>query len=498
MAALLRAEWTKLRTVPGWVAGLIVAAAVIVGLGLMPGMSGSCGQRGPGSDCVLPVGPGGEQVADGFFFVHRPMADNGTITVRVSSLTGLVSDRPGAARPVLVPWAKAGLIIKDGTKPGATYAAVMLTGSHGVRMQYDFTHDVAGPSGARWLRLTRAGDTITTYASADGAAWTTVGATRLRGLPSTAQAGMFVTSPQYFEQVHEGALSGASGGPSLATATFDQVDSHDQVNSGDQVNPDGGWTGEAIGGPGGGPFETGFQQTGGQITVRGTGDIAPAVPGAAGIGTTITQTLVGTFGGLIAVIIVGALFITGEYRRGLIRTTLAASTRRGRVLAAKALVLGGAAFVAGLIGAALVVEFGQRVLRGNGVYVFPAGGWTELRLVVGTGAVMAVTAVLALAAGAVFRRSAATVAAALVVIILPYLLAMSVLPDAAGAWLLRVTPAAAFAVQQSVTKYPQVANLYVPNEGYFPLPPWGGFAVLCVWAAVALAVATVLIRRRDA
>jgi ABC-type transport system involved in multi-copper enzyme maturation permease subunit/regulation of enolase protein 1 (concanavalin A-like superfamily) len=490
--ALLHAEWTKLRTVPGWVAGLTVAAAVIIGLGVMPGMSGSCGQRGPGSECVLPVGPGGEQVADNFFFVHRPMAGDGTLTVRVSSLTGVVSDGPGTDRPELVPWAKAGLIIKDGTKAGATYAAVMLTGSHGVRMQYDFTHDVAGPSGARWLRLTRAGDTITTYASADGAAWTRVGATRLPGLPATAEAGLFVTAPQYFEEVHQGALSGASGGPSLATAVFDRV------SSDDQVSPDGGWTGEAIGGPGDGPFETGYQQTGGQITVRGSGDIAPAVPGAAGIGTTITQTLAGTFGGLIAVIIVGALFITGEYRLGLIRTTLAASTRRGRVLAAKALVLGGAAFVAGLIGAAIVVEFGQRVLRDNGVYVFPASGWTELRLVLGTAAVMAVTAVLALAVGTVFRRSTATVAAALVVIVLPYLLAMSVLPDAAGSWVLRVTPAAAFAVQQSVTEYPQVANLYLPNEGYFPLPPWGGFAVLCVWAAVALAAAAVLIRRRDA
>jgi regulation of enolase protein 1 (concanavalin A-like superfamily)/ABC-type transport system involved in multi-copper enzyme maturation permease subunit len=484
-AALLRAEWTKLRTVPGWVAGLIVAAAVIVGLGVMPGMSGSCGKRGAGSECVLPVGPDGEQVADNFFFVHRPMAENGTITVRVNSLTSVVSDRPGSARPAPVPWAKAGLIIKDGTKPGSTYAAVMLTGGHGVRMQYDFTHDVAGPADARWLRLTRAGDTITTYASADGAAWTKVGGTRLRGLPATAQAGLFVTSPQYSEEMHQGALSGASGGPSLATAVFDQV------------SPEGEWTGQAIGGPGDGPFESGFQQTGNQMTVRGSGDIAPAVPGAAGIGTTITQTLVGTFCGLIAVIIVGALFITGEYRRGLIRTTLAASTRRGRVLAAKAIVLGGAAFVAGLIGAALVVEFGQRVLRGNGVYVFPAGGWTELRLIVGTAAVFAVTAVLALAAGVVFRRSTATVAAALVVIVLPYLLAMSGVPDNAGDWLLRVTPAAAFAVQQSVQEYPQVANIYVPNEGYFPLPPWGGFAVLCVWAAVALGVAAVLIRRRD-
>ena len=46
------------------------------------------------------------------------------------------------------------------------------------------------------------------------------------------------------------------------------------------------------------------------------------------------------FAGLIAVVVVAAMFITAEYRRGLIRITLAASPRRGRVLAAKAVVIG--------------------------------------------------------------------------------------------------------------------------------------------------------------
>ena len=64
----------------------------------------------------------------------------------------------GAPGP-LQPWAKAGLILSAATKPGSPYAAVMLTGAHGVRMQYDYTHDIAGPAAAsdspRWLRLSR-------------------------------------------------------------------------------------------------------------------------------------------------------------------------------------------------------------------------------------------------------------------------------------------------------------------------------------------------------
>ena len=43
-AQLLRAEWTKFRTVRGWVIGLVVAVLVMLGLGLFGavGSSGSC------------------------------------------------------------------------------------------------------------------------------------------------------------------------------------------------------------------------------------------------------------------------------------------------------------------------------------------------------------------------------------------------------------------------------------------------------------------------
>jgi len=118
--------------------------------------------------------------------------------------------------------------------------------------------------------------------------------------------------------------------------------------------------------------------------------------------------------------------------------------------------------------------------------------------VAGTAALLAVAAVLALASGAVLRRSAAAVAAAIVGTVLPYLLAVSVLPTGAAQWLLRVTPAAAFAVQQSVVQYPQVDNVYTPAAGYFPLAPWNGFAVLAGWTALTLGLAMFLLRRRDA
>jgi len=475
----VRAEWTKFRTVRGWVVATAVAAVAMVGLGLTPSMQGSCGKRGPGSECVLPIGPGGEEVTDRFTFLHRPLTGDGTVTARVASMTG----RLATGREALAEWAKAGLIVKDGTRPGSSYAAVMLTGSHGVRMQWDYTHDRAGTpdSGPRWLRLTRSGDTLTGSESVDGTQWTDVGTARLDGLPDTVEIGLFATSPQYAEMTTSRiGTSAAQTEPSEVTATFDGVTG-------------GEWTETVVGGAPGG-----VERDGGRLILTGTGDVAPAIAGVAGLGTSVTQTLVGTFVALIVMVVVGTMMATGEYRRGLMRTTLAATPRRGRVLAAKAVVVAAVTFVTGVVSAAVVVTLGQRVLRDAGVYVHAASTATELRLIAGTGALLAAAAVLALGLGGLLRRGTTAVTVGVVTIVLPYLLVLTGLPVGAGRWVLRLTPAAAFALQQSAKQYDQVAGLYIPQEGYFPLPPWAGFGVLAAYAAAALAGAVWLLRRRDA
>ena len=43
-----------------------------------------------------------------------------------------------------------------------------------------------------------------------------------------------------------------------------------------------------------------------------------------------------------------------------------------------------------------------------------------------------------------------------------------------------------------------VTTITKPVQGYYPLSPYAGFAVLCLWAAAALALALVMLRRRDA
>jgi len=498
-APLLRAEWTKFRTVRGWVVGMIVAALLTAGIALLDHSQcgGTVTPGGPvvtGEGCAAPVGPGGEAVTDSFYFVHQPLARNGSVTVRVTSLAGPAG---------LSPWAKAGIIVKASTRPGSAYAAMMVTAGHGLRMQYDYTGDLAGLKGAvspaspRWLRLTRSGDTVTGYDSADGLSWARVGTVRLAGLPPTVQAGLFAAAPAGSSaQGGSQSITGSSqvGTATLASASFDHVSLRGQ-------QPGGAWAGTAVGGPAPG---TGFRQADGTMTVTGSGDIAPDVPaapgGAGGGGFPVEHTLTGTFGGLIAVIVVATMFMTAEYRRGLIRVTFTASPGRDRVLAAKAVVIGSAAFAAGLAGAAAAVPLAEWRLRANGSYILPAGLVTEVRVVAGTAALLAVAAVLALGLGTILRHSAGTVTALIVLLVLPYFFAtqLAVLPAGVAGWLLRLTPAAAFAVQQTLPQYPQVSADYTAANGYFPLAPWAGFAVLCGYAAVTLALAAIALRRRDA
>ena len=147
---LLRAEWIKFRTVRGWVVGVVLAGLVTAGIALLD--HSSCGGQvtpdgpvGAGTGCSAPVGPGGEAVTDSFYFVHRPLAGDGRLTARMTSLTA------GQATAGLAPWSKAGIIVQASTRPGSAYAAMMVTAGHGVRMQYDYTGDIAGP-GRRRLR----------------------------------------------------------------------------------------------------------------------------------------------------------------------------------------------------------------------------------------------------------------------------------------------------------------------------------------------------------
>ncbi|MEW2354848.1 hypothetical protein [Spirillospora sp. NPDC029432] len=502
---LLRAEWTKFRTVRGWTAAAIAAALVTVGLGLFSaaGSHSSCGTGPVEVACPPPpTAPTGEAVNDKFYFVHRTLTGDGAITVRLTSMTGRIRKpdvKPGERNLVagVVPWAKAGVMIKESTRQGAPYAAVMMTGEHGVRMQHDFTRDVAGrhrdvsERSPLWLRLTRSGGTLTGYESADGRTWTRIGTASPAGLPRSVRIGMFATSPGDLT------VTRADLGGTVAAERFTETTGEfDQVTV--VGTAPGGWRHDDIGvtiGPDGAPHHPGRAvRSGGAFAVTGVGDIGPATEGMRA-----EAPLAGAPAGLVLVIVVAVLFVTAEYRHGLIRTTLLAAPRRGRALAAKALTAGLATFAVALPAATAAFVLGGRILRANGNAVLPVPPLTQVRVVVGIAVLFALAAVLALALGALLRRGVAAVITAIAAIVVPHIVATtSVLPESAAGWLLTVTPAAAFAVQQSVPEYPQMLGHYSPLAGFYPLPPLAGLGVLAGYAALALGLAALRLRRADA
>ena len=196
----------------GWVIGMIVAVLVTAGIGVFfIAASGnvSCGSVSTGGSahvrhgaaaCGQPpllLGPGGEPVVDSFYFVRQPLAGNGSITVRVTSLTGAFRTarrRGWTCSPASCRGPRPGSSSRQDLSEGSAYAAMMVTGGNGVRMQWNYTGDTPGLPGAvsaaspRWLRLTRDGDTITGYDSTDGTHWTR-GRHRHPGRPAVHRAG---------------------------------------------------------------------------------------------------------------------------------------------------------------------------------------------------------------------------------------------------------------------------------------------------------------------
>ncbi|MER5585048.1 hypothetical protein ABT090_25915 [Streptomyces asoensis] len=157
----------------------------------------------------------------------------------------------------------------------------------------------------------------------------------------------------------------------------------------------------------------------------------------------------------------------------------------------------GVACAVGLVSAAVTVPLGEGSALGRGFRVFPVTAVTEARVVAGTGLLCAAAAVLALGVGALLRRSGPAVALVTASIVLPFLPATSgVLPPGPSRWLLRVTPAAGFAVQQTLPQYTQVLSVYELSTGYCPLAPWAGLAVLCGYAVLAFGLAVVRLRGR--
>ena len=472
---LLQREWAAFRR-PGRLVAFALAAVAVIALGLLPafGVQSSC----PGPCPVAPTAADGSTVADRFWFVHRDLDAEGSITVRLTDMTGTITYPPPDHDEIvsgLVPWAKTGVIIKDGTEQGSAYAAVMMTGEHGVRMQHDYKHDVAGspgqatPTSPRWLRLTRDGDDITGYESADGEQWDEIGTATLDGLPDTVQVGLFAASPGDLT------LDPVGWGGAVETVRFTQASGvFDQVSL--EGAADGEWRSEAVGEMNQTDWEkdhrsSGSSENAGEIIVTGTGDIGPLSDEGFNL---LRLLLLGLPIGLVLLVVVAA--------RWGART---AATDSRQTFVAQATVLAAASFSTVLVTVGAAVLGGQAILRFREVPVPHLTLLTGTRVIVGLAVVSALCAVFTYCLGTLLRRGWAAVLGGLLLTVIPYVVATNpFLPDEVDRWILRVTPAAAFAVQQTGAEYPQVVAHFAPSNGYFPLPAWVGLAVLCAYLVV--------------
>ncbi len=227
------------------------------------------------------------------------------------------------------------------------------------------------------------------------------------------------------------------------------------------------------------------------VTVTGAVAIAVAVgfntKNAAGDLT--NNALAGLVPGLLFAGILGVLVMTGEYTSGMIRATLAAIPRRPRVLAAKTAVFGAVTLALGEAAAFISFFAGGAALR-HGIHAPALSQPGVLRAVVLSGAGFCLTGLLGVGLGAIIRHTAAAIA---VLVGGVYILAQAIgFVGHVAAYM----PILIVANSLSTTK-PEACPAHAALCPHF-LSAWAGLGMLCLYAAVVLAIGGWMLARRDA
>jgi ABC-2 type transport system permease protein len=181
--------------------------------------------------------------------------------------------------------------------------------------------------------------------------------------------------------------------------------------------------------------------------------------------------------------VLGILVVTSEFATGLMQTSLLATPRRHRLLAAKVVVAAAVAVVAGQVLMFGAFFTGQAVLAAQGLPHARLGDPRVLSAVAGGGLYLAAIALLAIGLGALVRATAGALAILVGIVFL--------VPAVAGlfpTWL-----------QGLFSYWPTLgaaAVLKTVPDPVFP-HPWLNLGGLCLGVAAVLAAAFVVFRRRD-
>jgi ABC-2 type transport system permease protein len=186
----------------------------------------------------------------------------------------------------------------------------------------------------------------------------------------------------------------------------------------------------------------------------------------------------------LAVAVLGVLVITGEYSTGMIRASFTAVPKRLPVLWAKLGVFAVVTFVL-MLPSVVIAFFGSQAILGRHHILqisFSHGGVT--RAVVGGAVYLMLIGMFALAIGAIIRNTAGGIATfAAIFFVIPPLL--NILPTS---WNNAISPWLPDAAGRSI---------FSLTHGAHSLAPWPGFALFCGYTAAAIAIAAIMLVRRD-
>jgi hypothetical protein len=140
--------------------------------GIDIGAVGIAGSWAAAAGQIRVVGAGADvwDTADAFQFVWQPLSGDGEIVARVASVQYTRA------------WTKAGVMIRDSLDPGSPHAFMIVSAGKGYAFQRRIAsgglsdHTTGGAGTApQWVKLTRSGDLLSAFRSADGVTWTLVG-----------------------------------------------------------------------------------------------------------------------------------------------------------------------------------------------------------------------------------------------------------------------------------------------------------------------------------
>jgi ABC-type transport system involved in multi-copper enzyme maturation permease subunit len=186
----------------------------------------------------------------------------------------------------------------------------------------------------------------------------------------------------------------------------------------------------------------------------------------------------------LAIGVLGVLVISGEYTTGMIRSSMMAVPKRLPVLWAKTGVYAAVTFALMLIASLISFFVVQAIVTQHHVQ-HGIGDPGALRTVVGAALFMTVLAVLCTGLGGILRNTAGGIAT--------FVALLFVLPGISA-----ILPAS---VNDSISPYlPLNAGTTIASHSFdnsHHLSAWGGFALFCGYALVAMIGASISLMRRD-